>query len=190
MNIVENEFFTQGIDFEPLIMMMSGVEGQSAQDYAVTLDFAKHIAMMAKTSKAHEYRNYFIAIEKVWSVARDQQVFERGAIGGSRYLVAGSRYLVAGSAEMGLGLETVPVLNRQEAAALMRVGHGRTISEPLFHRGLSETQWAWLRAQVREICVSSGDMLRNNDAIWDQLYRCCDEQGNLIWGWHQCQTSN
>jgi anti-repressor protein len=33
-------------------------------DFAISLDFAKHIAMMARTEKSHEYRNYFIACEQ------------------------------------------------------------------------------------------------------------------------------
>lgn len=39
--------------------------GNETKDYAVTIDFAKHIAMMARTNKSHEYRNYFINCEKI-----------------------------------------------------------------------------------------------------------------------------
>jgi phage anti-repressor protein len=38
--------------------------GNETRDFAVSLDFAKHIALMAKTSKAHEYRSYLIEAEK------------------------------------------------------------------------------------------------------------------------------
>jgi anti-repressor protein len=33
-------------------------------DFAISIDFAKHIAMMARTEKSHEYRNYFLECEK------------------------------------------------------------------------------------------------------------------------------
>ncbi len=64
-NIEENQFFLQGVDFIALNNVLSDkTKGNFAQDYAVTIEFAKHIAMMAKTQRAHDYRNYFIECEK------------------------------------------------------------------------------------------------------------------------------
>lgn len=60
-NIQENEFFTKDVDFTGVRL---NVEGNEVQDFAITLDFAKHIAMMARTEKSHEYRNYFISCEE------------------------------------------------------------------------------------------------------------------------------
>ncbi|GAA0076168.1 hypothetical protein UT300005_05460 [Clostridium sp. CTA-5] len=60
-NIVNNEFFHAGHDF---VGVRLDVEGNETQDFAISLEFAKHIAMMARTEKSHEYRNYFIECEK------------------------------------------------------------------------------------------------------------------------------
>lgn len=60
-NIVNSEFFHIGIDF---IGVRHNVEGNESMDFAISLEFAKHIAMMARTVKSHEYRNYFLNCEK------------------------------------------------------------------------------------------------------------------------------
>lgn len=59
-NIINNEFFHAGHDF---VGVRHDVEGNETQDFAITIEFAKHIAMMARTEKSHEYRNYFIKCE-------------------------------------------------------------------------------------------------------------------------------
>ena len=61
-NIEGNEFFSQSIDFVQLPTM--GSTPNPPNEYAITIEFAKHLAMMAKTEKAHDYRNYFIALER------------------------------------------------------------------------------------------------------------------------------
>ena len=60
-NILENEYFKENDDWAGFVIMTNGNE---TQDFAITLDFAKHIAMMARTEKSHQYRNYFIECEK------------------------------------------------------------------------------------------------------------------------------
>ena len=61
-NILENEWFLENRDWASLPDVASS--GQRTMDFLVTVEFAKHIAMMAKTQKAHEYRNYLISCEK------------------------------------------------------------------------------------------------------------------------------
>ena len=60
-NIKQNEFFKENIDWVGFVIMTNG---NQTQDFAITIDFAKHIAMMARTEKSHEYRNYFIECER------------------------------------------------------------------------------------------------------------------------------
>lgn len=60
-NIITNEFFIENIDW---IGVRTEYEGNETMDFAISLDFAKHLAMMSKTEKSHEYRNYFIECEK------------------------------------------------------------------------------------------------------------------------------
>ncbi len=60
-NILENDFFTKNKEW---IGVKHDVEGNETMDFAISIEFAKHIAMMARTEKSHEYRNYFIKCEK------------------------------------------------------------------------------------------------------------------------------
>lgn len=60
-NIQNNEFFNEGLDW---MGVRHNVEGNEVQDFVIVLDFAKHIAMMARTEKSHQFRQYFIECEK------------------------------------------------------------------------------------------------------------------------------
>jgi len=71
-NIQENDFFKENIDWVGSRIMRNGNE---TMDFAISIDFAKHIAMMARTEKSHEYRNYFIEVEnKFREIAKPQTI--------------------------------------------------------------------------------------------------------------------
>lgn len=60
-NIKENTFFKENKDYQGFTLE---VNGNQTTNYALTIDFAKHLCMMAKTDKAHEIRNYFLKCEE------------------------------------------------------------------------------------------------------------------------------
>jgi anti-repressor protein len=60
-NIIEGDYFKCGADW---VGVLHNEEGNDTMDFAISIDFAKHIAMMAKTEKSHDYRNYFLECEK------------------------------------------------------------------------------------------------------------------------------
>ena len=57
-NITSNPFAVQNEDFVQL--PLSG----RTQDYALSIDFAKRLSMMARTKTGEQIRNYFIEVEK------------------------------------------------------------------------------------------------------------------------------
>ena len=65
--------FREGIDFEGVVTTTpfnpNYPEGrqQEIQDYALTIETAKHIAMMSGTNKGYEVRDYFIRVEQAWN---------------------------------------------------------------------------------------------------------------------------
>ncbi|MDT7016327.1 phage antirepressor KilAC domain-containing protein [Latilactobacillus curvatus] len=71
--------FIEGEDFSPvLISTQQNQYGgtREIQDYALTLDMAKQLAVMSHTPLGKTYRQYFIALEKKWN--DPQEVVKRG----------------------------------------------------------------------------------------------------------------
>lgn len=60
-NIINNEFFVEARDWVGFAIMANGNE---TIDFTITLEMAKHLAMMSRTKKSHEIRNYFIDCEQ------------------------------------------------------------------------------------------------------------------------------
>lgn len=63
-NIENNDFFVANQDYQPFFIMKNGNE---TKDYWITIEMAKHLCMMSRTTKAHEIREYFIKIEQAWN---------------------------------------------------------------------------------------------------------------------------
>jgi len=58
--IVEKPFALESEDWVGFVLNTNGNE---TRDFAISIDFAKRISMMAKTQKGHEARTYFIGCE-------------------------------------------------------------------------------------------------------------------------------
>ena len=63
-NIESNNFFTENMDYQTFATKANGNE---TKDYWITIDMAKHLCMMSRTTKSHEIRDYFIKIEQAWN---------------------------------------------------------------------------------------------------------------------------
>jgi len=65
--IVRNlKMFSESQDFQCfLVKQKSGAVIRNIKEYALLIDVAKHIAMLSRTEKGMEIRNYFIEVEKI-----------------------------------------------------------------------------------------------------------------------------
>ena len=60
-NIDKNEFAVENEDYQTIDIMSNG---NSTKDFALTIDFAKEISMLARNEKGKQARLYFISCEK------------------------------------------------------------------------------------------------------------------------------
>lgn len=61
--------FREGLDFTTVVtttLVNNGAE-RELQDYALTIEMAKHLAMMSGTDKGYQVRDYFIKVEQAWN---------------------------------------------------------------------------------------------------------------------------
>lgn len=60
--------FTENVDYRELIPKMekNPTRGRPLKDYEITLDMAKEIAMLQRSEKGKQCRQYFIEVEKKW----------------------------------------------------------------------------------------------------------------------------
>lgn len=61
-NILENIFAIKGLDYQELNIMSS--TGNPTRDFALSLDFAERLSMLARTEKGEQIRNFFIECKK------------------------------------------------------------------------------------------------------------------------------
>lgn len=78
-NIIGNEFAEENVDYASLVTVTSEQKtpkGNFAQDYVLTLDFAKELCMLSKCAKGKAIRKYFIECEKkLKEVTRTPQTY-------------------------------------------------------------------------------------------------------------------
>ena len=72
------DMFEEGIDFNKCTSSTVVNNGavRELDDYAITIDMAKQLAMMVRTEKGKEYRKYFLELERKWN--DPQEVVKRG----------------------------------------------------------------------------------------------------------------
>lgn len=61
--------FRENIDFTSVVTttLVNNGAKRELQDYVLTIEMAKHIAMMSGTDKGYEIRDYFIKVEQAWN---------------------------------------------------------------------------------------------------------------------------
>ena len=60
-NIEDNQFALENVDYQTFDIMSNG---NPTKDFALSIDFGTKLAMMAKTEKGEEVRDFFIALKK------------------------------------------------------------------------------------------------------------------------------
>jgi len=110
---LENQDFTS---FDTLVKREKG--SSIRKDHAITLDTAKHIALMSRAKKGKEYRDRLIKMEKK---SREQPAFEiPGTLSGALLLASGQAAIVEGQklliAEQAPKVKVLETLSESEGA--------------------------------------------------------------------------
>jgi len=110
----------EGSDFSPILGESTG--GRPQGDYILSLDTAKHLAMMSGGEKAHLLRDYFIQVEKAWNspeavMARAQQIAQRTIAN----LTANIQILLPKAASYDILMDAVGCMTINEAAKILDI---------------------------------------------------------------------
>lgn len=130
-NILDNEFAIENADYQGFDTMSNGNE---TKDFVITVDFAKRLAMMARTDKGEEARLYFIECEKQLSLKTPQTYLEA------------LKALVASEEEKQLLLESNKQLETKVdnlSTAFMYESNWLSILKVSMHNKVSEKEFDW-----------------------------------------------
>lgn len=70
-NLINEDLFEENIDYQTLDIMSNG---NPTKDFALTIDTAKEISMLARTEKGKKARKYFIKCEKQLKNSKPSQI--------------------------------------------------------------------------------------------------------------------
>ena len=133
------EGFTEGADYLINVLNNTGERGKPRTEYYLTMDTAKHLAMLERNENGKKIRAYFIEIEKAWNTP--ELVFAR-ALQAANKLVEESKHKIAELAPKAAFFDQVAdsktaLQMRDVAAALNIPGWGRNkIFELLRAKGI------------------------------------------------------
>ena len=76
-NIIRNPYAQEGEDWQLLDFKSSIKKGSGTRDYAISLDFAKRLSMLARTEKGETIRRFFIDRETQFSQLEQSHLNQR-----------------------------------------------------------------------------------------------------------------
>lgn len=108
MNIIENRFALENVDYKGFVMMTNGNE---TLDYALSIDFAKKLSMQVDTDAGEVMRNHFVECEKRLKAKASLPDFANPAIAARSWAEQYERAQIAEQTKAEIG-------SRREATAM------------------------------------------------------------------------